>query len=277
MATCWTTRTKKQKSSGHTGPPAAAAAPALRVQSVRHLDSNSSGYAGAVRGGAPGGPVSPGVSVGPEASGSRGKPRGGRPSPPCCCWCRRGVARARGAAQQLLGPRSSGRCARDTAGVQGAGSFIRSQPARCTSYPEGLPREGAAQLHGRRSPAGGRPVSLPALAPHPSCLPSAWHLLRQEPVARHLVLWYPHRLHLLAPAGSAPYEPRLPMPSSPSGGCSVSGAWASRPGLSPLDSKRKQVQEWMTVARSSQSRHLYLCGREEPPGLSGPGSRTLSP
>lgn len=54
-------------------------------------------------------------------------------------------------------------------------------------------------------------------------------------------------------------------------------AWGSRPGLSPLDSKRKQVQEWMAVAWSSQSRHRSLCGREEPPGLSGPGSRTLRP
>ena len=45
-------------------------------------------------------------------------------------------------------------------GVQGAVSFIPSQPARCTSYPEGLPREGAAQLHSRWSRAGGRPVCL---------------------------------------------------------------------------------------------------------------------
>lgn len=53
-------------------------------------------------------------------------------------------------------------------------------------------------------------------------------------------------------------------------------AWASRPGLSPLDSKRKPIREWTTVARSSQSRPRYLCGRQEPPALAGPGSRTQS-
>ncbi|KAG5205503.1 hypothetical protein JEQ12_018753, partial [Ovis aries] len=38
----------------------------------------------------------------------------------------------------------------------------------------------------------------------------------------------------------------------------------------------KPIREWTTVARSSQSRPRYLCGRQEPPALAGPGSRTQS-
>ena len=122
-------------------------------------------------------------------------------------------------------------------------------------------------------------ASLPALAPHPSCLPSARHSLRRQvPVARHLVLLYRRRLHLLALAGSAPYGPWLPMPGSPSGGCSVPMAWASRPGLfsSGLEEEAGPGMDDCGFLWSSQSRHRYLCGREETSRLLGPGSRTLS-
>lgn len=220
--------------------------------------------------------------MGPKASGSRGKPRGGRPSPHCYCWCCRAVAGARGAAQQLLCPRSSVRCARGITGVQGAVSFIPSQPARCTSYSEGLPREGAAQLHGRRSRAGGRPVCQRWPRTPAACL-----VLGTRCVVR---CQWPATLCSCTVAASTSWlwpAPHLMGHGYPCLVVPLEGALCPWPGLlglgfSPLDSKRKQVQEWMTVAFYGPVRAataISVAGRRPPdcwalapgPSVSGGG------
>lgn len=169
--------------------------------------------------------------------------------PPCCCWCRRAVARARGCSAAPWPSVLWALCS-DTAGVQGAVSFIRVHSRPGAPLTLRGSHERARSLRGRRSPAGGRPVSLLALGP--ALLPAeCLALLRQVPVARP-----PCALGTLTASTSwLRPAPHLMSHGYPCLVVPLEGAVCPGPGLlgSSFPDSKEADPEW-TIRRSSQSR-----------------------